>query len=354
MAGQAVVSIGDRLWTVSLAATPRELVDGLGGLESIPPGTGMLFDMGRELPIQVTTAPMLFSLDILFLDALLVVNGAARDVAPGYLVTGEVPARYFLEVNARETEGIQKGQQAVLQVLAAQSGPLADQAVSLASWLLTLGLASGLLRSLAQGLLGSGEKAGAGPLLLPQAIVPSKTLGVSGQRGGTVTQDSLDDLQGLLDESKKTESLKKLETALNRLTPEQRRSIDGLGDLEQAIGDYRGITRQGLTPEDYIEEKESAWGEIEEALGNLSLWEEDEGPGPGTEPKTLPATVSLDLPKPAAAGQSVRTAGKKLAASEVEFFADSAGHCCGSLDGSGLRPRMEKAFQAAISRVNGG
>ncbi|MBI4287759.1 MAG: DUF192 domain-containing protein [Chloroflexi bacterium] len=105
MAGQSIVSVGDRLWTGSLAATPQELVQGLGGLASIPPGTGMLFDMGRELPIQVTTAPMLFSLDILFLDALLVVNGAARDVAPGYLVTTEVPARYFLEVNAGETEG---------------------------------------------------------------------------------------------------------------------------------------------------------------------------------------------------------------------------------------------------------
>lgn len=354
MAGQAVIEIGGRQWAVSLAIAPEELVLGLGGLASIPPGTGMLFDMGKEQPIQVTTAPMLFAIDIVFFDSFLATNGLARDVAPGILVTTEADAsaRFFLEVNAGETAGIHKGQRAVLsQVLLAGQAPTAqpvppvDQAVSLAAWLLTLGLASGLLQSLAQGLFGSRRKAG-GETILPHVIATEKQ--------GGVTQDFLDDLQGLLDEDKKTESLKKLETALGKLTPGQRRSTDGLEDLEQAIRDYKGITRQGLTPEEYIGEKESAWSDIEDALDNLSLWDEDEEPGTGTEPKTLPATFFATSRKPPAASQSNRHVVKQVVPPEVEFFADSADHCCGSLDRSGLRPQMERAFLTAIARVKGG
>ena len=46
MSGQAIVNIRDKQWNVSLATTYSELVAGLGGISSIPMGTGMLFDMG--------------------------------------------------------------------------------------------------------------------------------------------------------------------------------------------------------------------------------------------------------------------------------------------------------------------
>lgn len=92
----------------------------------------------------------------------------------------------------------------------------------------------------------------------------------------TLNQDFLDDLQQLLDEEKKSESLKKLEAALKGLTLEQRQSIEGLADLEAAITDYRSISRKGMTPEEYLEEKETAWEEIASALDNLSVEEEEE------------------------------------------------------------------------------
>jgi len=106
MAGQAVVIIKDREWLVSLATALWELEQGLGGLPELPPGTGMLFDLGFEQTIHVTTVPMLFPLDMAFLSEELTVIEVYHDIEPGYLVTSTQPARYFIEVNAGELEGI--------------------------------------------------------------------------------------------------------------------------------------------------------------------------------------------------------------------------------------------------------
>ncbi len=46
MAGQATVTIEGRQWAVSLAITPYEFAQGLGGIPGMPPQTGMLFDLG--------------------------------------------------------------------------------------------------------------------------------------------------------------------------------------------------------------------------------------------------------------------------------------------------------------------
>ena len=109
MAGQAIVTIGNKEWQVTLASTSWELSQGLGGLPEIMSGTGMLFDTGFEQTIEVTTMPMLFSLDIAFLSEGLIVTEVYRNVAPDYLVTCAIPAKYFLEVNAGEMAGIEPG-----------------------------------------------------------------------------------------------------------------------------------------------------------------------------------------------------------------------------------------------------
>lgn len=46
MSGQVKVTIGEREWLVALASNYWEQVQGLGGIPSIAPATGMLFDMG--------------------------------------------------------------------------------------------------------------------------------------------------------------------------------------------------------------------------------------------------------------------------------------------------------------------
>ena len=59
MSGQATVAIGSIQWLVSVATTPAELTQGLGGLTSIPAGQGMLFDLGSDQTVSVTTADCL-------------------------------------------------------------------------------------------------------------------------------------------------------------------------------------------------------------------------------------------------------------------------------------------------------
>ena len=121
MSGQAIVKIGDKEWSTDVATLPWELSQGLGGLTELPPASGMLFDMGVEQTIQVTTVPMLFPLDIAFFSENLIVTEVYRDVEPGYIVTSQIPARYFLEVNAGELADIDAGSQAVVNLLATQN-----------------------------------------------------------------------------------------------------------------------------------------------------------------------------------------------------------------------------------------
>jgi len=124
MAGQALVTINDKQWAVDIASAPWELSQGLGGLLEMPTDIGMLFDTGFEQIIQVTTEPMVFALDIAFLTSDLVVTEIYHSVEPGLFVTSQLSARYFLEVNAGEMEGIEAGDSALAELLAMQSEPV--------------------------------------------------------------------------------------------------------------------------------------------------------------------------------------------------------------------------------------
>ena len=138
MAGQVKVTIADKDWLADLANTPWELVQGLGGITGIAPGTGMLFDMGFEQVITVTTEPMLFPLDIAFFSEAMVITEIYRNIQPGYLVTSTSPARYFLEVNAGELDGIDSGSQATFELLT----PVI--AVAASDWVTSYGFLHGI------------------------------------------------------------------------------------------------------------------------------------------------------------------------------------------------------------------
>ena len=103
------VTIGERQWAVEVASTPAKLTTGLGGLDSIPADTGMLFDLGYNRTVQVTTEPMLFNIDIIFIGESLQVEDVALDIPPGHLITQEMPVRCFLEVNSGEAQGVEIG-----------------------------------------------------------------------------------------------------------------------------------------------------------------------------------------------------------------------------------------------------
>ena len=118
MLGEGTITIQNTSWRVSIAADPRDLTQGLGGIASLPDGAGEFFDLGQSQIIQVTTVPMLLALDIAFLDEDLTVTEVYRDIQPGYLVTSTQPARYFLEVNAGELAEVNPGVQAEIEVTA--------------------------------------------------------------------------------------------------------------------------------------------------------------------------------------------------------------------------------------------
>ncbi|APV43660.1 putative conserved membrane protein [Dehalogenimonas formicexedens] len=109
MTGQVTITIRDKELVAAVAATPWELTQGLGGLPGLVAGTGMLFDLGSPRFIEVTTVPMLFPLDIAFFSGDFRVTEVYRNVSPGYLVTSTSQARYFIEVNAGELDGIEVG-----------------------------------------------------------------------------------------------------------------------------------------------------------------------------------------------------------------------------------------------------
>lgn len=110
-----VVTIRDKQWTVSVASTPTELLAGLSGVASIAEWTGMIFDMGIDQKrMGINMQEMLFPLDIIFIGATTGVRGVMRNVQPGeegvtFIAETTPGARYFLEVNAGEAEGIEVG-----------------------------------------------------------------------------------------------------------------------------------------------------------------------------------------------------------------------------------------------------
>ena len=120
MPGQATVAIGDSQWSVAVASTSIELTGGLSGTASLMPGSGMLFDLGVDYSrIDIDMTLMLYPLDIVFISSDLHVVGVLRDVEPGeagiaFEANGVSPARYFVEVNAGEAEGISIGEAVVI------------------------------------------------------------------------------------------------------------------------------------------------------------------------------------------------------------------------------------------------
>jgi len=115
MPGQAIVQIGDKQWSVQVATTPAELAQGLSGVESILPYTGVLFDLGSERIVNVTTEFMLFPISIVFFGDDLKVTEVAPITWPGETDLHTMyPARFFMEVNVEELEGVQIGDQVVI------------------------------------------------------------------------------------------------------------------------------------------------------------------------------------------------------------------------------------------------
>ncbi|MBA7540551.1 hypothetical protein ES705_32850 [subsurface metagenome] len=153
MPGEAVVTINENQWNVSLATTYIELVGGLSGVPSIPAGTGMLFVLGEKREVTVDTSQMMFPIDIIFISESLVVD-VASNIQPGYLVTEETPCDMFLEVNAGEAAGVEAGD-SVATATIQQPGVDWSSIISFAIPLVALGFVCAMVGGMARLVTGS-------------------------------------------------------------------------------------------------------------------------------------------------------------------------------------------------------
>lgn len=110
----ATIQIGTKQWNVDVATTDAELTRGLSGLISIPPYTGVLFDLGYERTVTVNTHGMLFPISVVFIGEDLKVTEIVPVLTPGNSITSNAPCRYFLEVNLDEIENISPGNQVTI------------------------------------------------------------------------------------------------------------------------------------------------------------------------------------------------------------------------------------------------
>ena len=121
-----LVSIGPATWTVELAITTEEQIQGLSGRETLPQGTGMLFIYDSDRHLAFWMPDMYFPLDMVWIDsscqmvdvtlnAPIPLPGQSRADLPRF--SPQSPARFVLEINAGEFEGygISLGDQVAFQ-----------------------------------------------------------------------------------------------------------------------------------------------------------------------------------------------------------------------------------------------
>lgn len=83
-------------------------------------------------------------------------------------------------------------------------------------------------------------------------------------------QTKITELEDIMDESSKTGSIKKLERALDAIDEDQ---VSGLGELRDAIQEYKDIEKTDKTLQEYAQEKDDAFETIINAINDLELVE---------------------------------------------------------------------------------
>jgi len=97
---------------------------------------------------------MLFPLDIAFFSEDMTITEVYHDIEPGYVVASQSLARYFLEVNAGDMEGIRAGDAALAELLAMQSEPVVTNwmtpVAAFTGFVLVGALVAGVVKSLSK------------------------------------------------------------------------------------------------------------------------------------------------------------------------------------------------------------
>ncbi len=101
-----LVLINEKEFNFSLASSGLELMKGLGGITSIEPYDGMLFDFGQEFSMHMWAKNLKFPIDLAFLDSdgkVMEIGHLALDTESSftpYTLRAAKPGRYALEAPA--------------------------------------------------------------------------------------------------------------------------------------------------------------------------------------------------------------------------------------------------------------
>ena len=384
------IAVKNKQWDISIATTPWEQTQGLGGLSDMPAQSGMLFDLGMSQTIQVTTVPMLFPLDIAFFSEMLEITEIYRNIQPGYLVTSTSPARYFLEVNAGELEGVESGDQAMVELLSIQESVIEPDwmsaVVSFVGFAVMGIFTIRIIRDLVKGLFGEQKQ----PELLPQTRLVGKfTIRMDRMGNIIITHDKrpgqsvflqfesdkvlvydllrkseradldagwnieIEDIEpraSILNELWETSCgqeklpqnlpaehlLGKWRTAKARNSALALRDLETLGpdydtaDCKQALVGYQEIERSDYSDqEEYREAREEAWEAFLEALESLAGEEEEM-----VRTKSQPAVTPKHSKEPG-----------------LNYLTDSPEYLTWTIEDIGYRQKIDNAFLKAIARV---
>jgi uncharacterized membrane protein (UPF0127 family) len=99
------VTIRGNVWDVKIATSQADIEQGFSNVESTPPKTGILFNLGRPYAgsqAVINMQQMLFPLAIVFIDSNGIIVDVAYDVEPLQDYTSPSTFSYFLEINEDE------------------------------------------------------------------------------------------------------------------------------------------------------------------------------------------------------------------------------------------------------------
>jgi len=340
------IAIKNKQWNVSIATNPSEQTQGLGGLSSMPAQSGMLFDLGMPQTIQVTTVPMLFPLDIAFFSETLQITEIYRDIQPGYLVTSTLPARYFLEVNAGELEGIDVGDIAEVNVQSTQETSASldwtGALITFMGFLVMSIFAVGLIKAFLKGSL---EEPAKQPNLLPRVTLPMRNampprkvgiVGTKAEKNGYAVWIRYGDVSDYFD-------------------------FDGPYDAGQGVGmvlaeyptksfSYHYIAA-GVEIEPYYTHQNYIsifWGD-EDAQWVRDLSEEEKKAFERGIKSSLDFQPST-FPRKESAGSASAT-GKNSKGTDLNYLTDSPEYLTQTIEDIGYRDKIDNAFLKAIARA---
>jgi len=108
------LAIKDREFTLELAVTQRDWVQGLSGRDTLSKDNGLLFVYGNSGVRKFWMKGMYFPIDIICLDQYGNVVNVLRDLQPSRspypeTYSTKVPIKYAMEVNAGEADSIEVG-----------------------------------------------------------------------------------------------------------------------------------------------------------------------------------------------------------------------------------------------------